>query len=325
MNYKVSLILPVYNVEKYLRQCIDSIISQSYENKEIILVDDGSKDNSPKICDEYSEKFDYIKVIHKENGGLSSARNEGIKYATGDYIIFVDSDDFIENNSLVRIMENINKNPVDVAFLEAQKVFTDGKTQPLGDGFLREFVKGKSKEEVLKYLATLPKYPAAAWSKIIKKDLFYSGRDMFFKEGLVSEDLDWCFNLILNAKTFDCYNFTYYNYRQGRKDSITNTIKLKNLADLMYTFNKWQNEAEKLNDTEKKFVLYELAYEYPIILSVYAKVKDKDKKKYYKDLKNGVKFLKLRKEKKYKLIELFITLFGIKFTGKLLNLYLNVR
>ena len=88
------VIIPVYKVEKYLRQCVDSVINQKLNNIEIILVDDGSPDACPQICDEYQEKYDYVKVIHKPNGGLSSARNAGIEAATGDYLIFMDSDDW---------------------------------------------------------------------------------------------------------------------------------------------------------------------------------------------------------------------------------------
>ena len=93
-DIKISIVIPVYNVEKYLQECVDSVVKQSYKNIEIILVDDGSKDNSPKLCDELAKTDDRIKVIHKENGGLSSARNAGMKVITGDYFVFLDSDDY---------------------------------------------------------------------------------------------------------------------------------------------------------------------------------------------------------------------------------------
>ncbi|HFI0794571.1 TPA: glycosyltransferase family 2 protein [Streptococcus suis] len=96
----VSVIVPVYNVEKYLVQCIDSIINQTYQNLEIILVNDGSTDNSGKICDEYAKKDSRIKVIHKENGGLSDARNKGLDFMTGEYVTLVDSDDYLEHNCI---------------------------------------------------------------------------------------------------------------------------------------------------------------------------------------------------------------------------------
>ena len=99
MEYKISVIIPVYNVEDYIRQSIDSVLNQTYKNLEIILVDDGSKDNSGKICDEYKNVDERIKVIHKINSGVSSARNVGIDIATGKYIMFLDSDDFLEKNA----------------------------------------------------------------------------------------------------------------------------------------------------------------------------------------------------------------------------------
>ncbi len=111
---KVSVIVPVYNVEKYLHRCVDSIISQTYENLEIILVDDGSPDNSGKICDEYAKKDNRIQVVHKSNGGISSARNAGIKTSTGDYIVYVDSDDWLEKNAIEMLHKTIIDENVDL-------------------------------------------------------------------------------------------------------------------------------------------------------------------------------------------------------------------
>ncbi|MBR2883464.1 MAG: glycosyltransferase family 2 protein [Clostridia bacterium] len=111
----VSIIVPVYNVEKYIHQCIDSIINQTYKNIEIILVDDGSPDNCGKICDEYAEKDSRIKVIHKENGGLSDARNHGIDAATGDWLMFVDSDDWLHNHTVEKLHDAVNRYGVSVS------------------------------------------------------------------------------------------------------------------------------------------------------------------------------------------------------------------
>lgn len=107
MNKLVSVIVPIYNVEKYLRRCIDSIINQTYRNIEVILIDDGSLDNCPKICDDYKKLDNRIKAIHKKNGGLSSARNNGIELSTGDYLLFVDSDDYLTNNAIETMLKKI--------------------------------------------------------------------------------------------------------------------------------------------------------------------------------------------------------------------------
>lgn len=112
---KISII-PVYNVEKYIEQCVESILGQDYDKREIVLVDDGSTDTSGSICDVYAAKYENVIVIHKENGGLSDARNVGLAKATGDYILFVDADDFIEKNSLSSIVEIVNANSVDAVF-----------------------------------------------------------------------------------------------------------------------------------------------------------------------------------------------------------------
>ena len=119
---KLSVIIPIYNVEKYLDRCIKSICNQTYENLEIILVDDGSTDGSPEMCDQYVEKDKRIKVIHKQNGGLSDARNVGLEYATGQYIFFCDSDDYVERDLISECMESISKDSIDILIFAISKI-----------------------------------------------------------------------------------------------------------------------------------------------------------------------------------------------------------
>lgn len=122
---KISVIVPVYNTEKYLEQCIDSIINQSYKNLEIILVDDGATDNSPQICDSYATRDERIKVIHKKNEGVSVARNTGIKMATGDYLAFVDSDDMLNSVTYEKLMNNALQNNADISICDFSDYVTD--------------------------------------------------------------------------------------------------------------------------------------------------------------------------------------------------------
>lgn len=123
----ISVVVPVYNVEKYLRQCIDSILSQTYKNIELILVDDGSPDNCGAICDEYQKKYNNIKVIHKENAGLGMARNSGLEIATGDFVYFLDSDDYIADDEIEKMYNAIVANGVDVAITGYTSVNDEGK------------------------------------------------------------------------------------------------------------------------------------------------------------------------------------------------------
>ena len=138
-DYLISIIIPVYNVEKYLRKCLDSIINQTYKKLEIILIDDGSTDNSGKICEEYAKKDDRIIVIHKENAGVSSARNRGIELANGKYIGFIDSDDWIEENMYETLYQNLLQFDVDISMCNYSIIRNHKKTfhkHDLEDGIL---------------------------------------------------------------------------------------------------------------------------------------------------------------------------------------------
>lgn len=323
-KYKVSIVVPVYNVEKYLLQCVESIISQNYSNKEIILVNDGSTDNSAQICDEYAKKYSEIKVVHKENGGLSDARNEGMRAAEGDYVLFIDSDDFIESGSLNKIMEVANSTFADVIFLEAYKYYDDGKSISMNDGITEEGVSGKSKEEVFEFLMQCPKFPAAAWSKLLNRNLL-AKKNISFEKGLLSEDIDWCLKLLCSAESFAYCREKYYNYRQAREGSITNSIGEKNINDLIYILKKWVKLAEDYNEYEKKLILCELAYEYPIILAGYGGLEKRQKEKYRQELKNLKWILKYKNGIRYTVIKLLCGIIGTDLTGKFLNFYLKHR
>lgn len=233
----ISVIIPVYNVEKYLNQCINSVLNQGVKDIEIILINDGSTDNSGKICDEYAIKDNRIKVIHKENGGLSDARNSGINLAKGKYLLFLDSDDYWMEDSLFKIYD-IAKKDTDIVFLTAAKFFD--KSNIIEDTFEcldKDKIKNKTKEQVFNYLAQTDKFPVSACTKLIKRDLIVENQ-LFFEKGLLSEDIDWSTRLLLKANTFDVCDVDFYVYRKQRDESITDSIKLKNVKDLLYIIKK---------------------------------------------------------------------------------------
>jgi len=323
MNLRTSIIVPIYNVEKYLHKCVESIINQNYKDIELILVDDGSPDNCPVICDEYAEKYDFIKVIHKENGGLSDARNAGIKAATGDYVLFVDSDDFIEPGSISVIMQVAEERNADIVFLEAQKCFNNGSTVPLGDGVTEAGVREKAKAEALTFLAHCPKFPGSACTKLIKRSLLSD--ELFFERGLLSEDIDWSLKLILKAESFDYCGTMYYNYRKEREGSITITAGLKNFRDILYILKKWAEISETYADAEKLFILSQLAYECSILIMLYSKLCKADKRLYKKKLENLLWLLDYRSGIRYSGVKKLCTILGFNVTSNLLSLYLKTR
>lgn len=171
----ISVIVPVYNVEKYIHRCVDSILNQTYRNLEIILVDDGSPDNCGKICDKYAEADPRVKVIHQKNAGLSEARNAGINIAAGEYIAFVDSDDYIEQNMYETMYSELILNKADICVCQWQYEFSDGK-QVVDINNIDSEIYGKMKAEKFAEFFYRGSYEngvvCAAWNKLYKADVF---------------------------------------------------------------------------------------------------------------------------------------------------------
>ena len=183
-NPKISIIIPVYNVEQYLMQCLDSVVNQTYKNLEIILVNDGSTDNSGKICDEYNLKDSRIKVVHKENGGISSARNEGLKLSTGSYVAFVDADDYLEKQYIEKLVET----DADIAVCSFYKEypFNSEKNIIINKKTL------KTKDEFIYDILSFQKALGCAWGKLFNTK-FLKENNIFFNENLkVAEDAEFC-------------------------------------------------------------------------------------------------------------------------------------
>ncbi len=183
MDKKISVIVPVYKVEKYLARCVDSIIDQTYKNLEIILVDDGSPDGCGAMCDEYAKKDERIKVIHKENGGLSSARNAGLDIATGDYIAFVDSDDRITPDAYENLLKALDGKSDAIANFMYEREMESGETFP-------SVVPHKNDEiiSVENYIGELMMHvgDVSACTKLFPKGVISGVR---FAEGFLNEDL----------------------------------------------------------------------------------------------------------------------------------------
>ncbi|MDY4576590.1 MAG: glycosyltransferase family A protein [Anaerobutyricum hallii] len=212
-----SIIVPVYNVANYLDKAIESILSQTISRDvyEVILVDDGSTDNSGIKCDTWRNKNpDLIKVIHKENGGLGFARNSGLEMASGEYIIFLDSDDYwIDNDALGRFVSTIKKDDPDVIVFK--NCIYDEET-----GLVKEPKKDRKEKIRLEDAVKLEYFDFSAWNKVVKKSLLVNN-NINFKKG-ISEDMLWSYKILLCAKKISfCLEKSVYAYRKGRSGSLT--------------------------------------------------------------------------------------------------------
>lgn len=209
----ISVIIPVYNVEKYISECLESLINQTYKNLEIILINDGSRDNSGAICDKYKEKDSRIKVIHKENGGVSLARNSGLEIAKGDYIAFVDGDDYLDKEYFEKLLKILKEKQVEIVLCGFNKVY-DNNTEKV--------TKGKNlvmrKEEFLKDILNVQGGAGIVHSKLWKKEAMQGIK--FDKEIKIGEDSFFCIQAVKNVNNVYVLDEALYNYRFNNTSAV---------------------------------------------------------------------------------------------------------
>ncbi len=243
MEELISVIVPVYNVEDYLQRCIDSILCQTYKKLEIILVDDGSTDNSGKICDDNAKIDSRILVIHKVNGGLSDARNAGIKNSNGKYISFIDSDDYIREDYIQYLYSNLKENDADVSIGDIQLVFPNSKIENKKE---KNSLVVLNKIDLLKNMLYGGAYYISACSKLYKKSLF---DDILFPFGKIHEDVWTLYKIYDNCEKIVCGSAKIYNYII-RDNSITNSSFSNKDNDLITATDAMCDYLKKYNELD---------------------------------------------------------------------------
>lgn len=324
----LSFVIPVYNVETYLEACLDSILSQTPEACELVLVDDGATDASGAICDRYAERCPIVKVIHKENGGLSSARNAGLAVAEGKYVTFVDSDDKLFPDSVAALLDWIRTEDADLCFLRASKLFPSGKLIDLNEGIVRSELRGKPREAAIGHLATRPKYPGYAWAKLFRR-AFLMEHDLHFPyDRRFSEDLGFIRDCILCAERFDVLDVPFYQYRQSRTGSITQKGSAKNFYDLLLFITE---SAQRLTvdrqakDALSGDVMSFAAYEYFVLLLTYCNIPKADKPAAFREFAAYRWVLQYAKSAKIKAVARICSVCGMRFTAFLTMIYRRVQ
>ena len=257
----ISIIVPIYKVEKYLKKCIDSILQQSYHNLEIILVDDGSPDNCGRICDEYRKRDNRIVVIHKKNGGVADARNTGISAAKGEYIGFVDPDDCLHKDMYKILFNNIVKYNADISICGFSSVDEEKKAIGKPKEFNSE-IKIFSKEESLENLLLEKDYTNHLWNKLYRKQLFMN-KSITFPKGKIWEDVAVSYLLFEESKRVVYQNTELYYYIQRNKSIVSDMTlaKIKTLGNIIterndYLQNKYQNLKDAIKIDEGKYIKY---------------------------------------------------------------------
>ena len=331
----LSIIIPVYNVEKYLKQCLESVLACDLQNAEIILVNDGSNDTSCDICNAYAQRQSNIILINQKNGGLSKARNTGIKASHGEYILFLDSDDFVTKDSLEECYEFI---------LKSYKQDDRQGFDMIVNDFYRCSENGKIFAETLQipkqldedYLSEFVSTKGCYWNawRVIYKKQFLLNNDLWFKEGYLCEDIDFTTRALLCRGKMIFVHMPYYCYRMGRADSIMNVVSYHRvysivtiIEDLEVRLDDFVNQqiANPILATAKDKKYYSkqnlkaisvavkdrLSLEYIFSLTAIYEVPEKDKYKTVELFKDSIGVLKYS-HGTAEIFSRYISIFGIK-------------
>ena len=280
----ISVVIPVYNTEKYLDKCIESILTQKYNELELILIDDGSTDGSPKICDYYSEIDSRVRTFHQKNCGAASAVNTGISLSKGEYIVVVDCDDYIDGS----LLDEVNKLTNDTPDLIIYRFCKFDDNAVYNESFNFDGIRNDENiDEKIKQLVKHDAFYCSWWSKAVRRS-FLVDNEILINPDLFVCDIDWYYRVILKAKTLKMVNKPLYFYRQ-REGSVTAECKIRSLEDSVYTISNITSAlSDDKNETNKKdAILNATAKNYCNTLLLYFRIKDKKKKRYYNYLRSN--------------------------------------
>lgn len=284
----ISVIIPVYNAEKYLHQCLESVLSQTYKNIEIILIDDGSKDSSGAICDDYASKYPFIRAIHKRNGGASSARNVGIDNATGKYIFFLDSDDWIEHDALEKLIVAANQENADLVFCEATTIDEDSGITLKGNYNYKSKYSTDVPYNIMQKMMKNKEFHVVIWLLLLEKSIF-DNNNLRFKEGIIYEDMIISYQFFCLARRAAHVDQNLY-FRRYRANSVMTSKKTeKNFVSAATVYDEVSSFFEGL-PKENKPTDHIVRCSFNV-LSIYREMPKQIRKKYkseFKRIKNDI-------------------------------------
>ena len=290
---KLSIVIPVYNVKQYLPSCVQSVLAQTYQDMQVILVNDGSTDLSGVLCNQLAQQDSRIQVVHKLNGGLSDARNAGLRVATGEYVAFLDSDDvYLFNDGLEQLMALAQAEQPDVLLFQAVDVYPHHQT--VRKAYDVEYMATHSGTEVFAQLVRTQSFNMSACFQLIRRDLLEQNQ-IYFEKGLLSEDVDWSLRLWKHVSKVRAMNLPLYGY-QHREGSISTTYTIRNLRSYERIFAKVvQLYNDRLVDAHTELywqtVMGYLAQMYTNCLYNYGQLSIQERKDNYYILKDYVLLL----------------------------------
>lgn len=314
-----SFVVPCYNVQDYLNECVKSILEQTYHNYEVILVDDGSTDLTAQLCDQWMRSDERIYSYHKKNGGLSDARNYGLEKAKGDYIIFVDSDDFISKSTLSYFSDCIQKSYPDVLLTRLTEYYGKGNIVEQDmemDSFFKDSI---SPEKALLWDMIKSKSSWPAPKKIVSRKFLLKYKLQFLK-GFLHEDMDWSSRVMIHAETFEVCTKSWYYHRMKRQGSITNTISSKRLTDVIEMAARliYGKEIRCASNKRREIISNRIMRSVYPILSFYGKLTKEEKARVIECCIKYKKIFRIAPNRKYKIFVFCVRILGFRISLSLL-------
>lgn len=319
---RFSVIVPVYNIEKYLPSCIDSVISQSFHDYELILIDDGSTDSSGLICDSYAQKDKRIKVIHKSNSGPSEARNKGIEIAAGKYIIFLDGDDQLSDGALKVINDSIEDN-IDIFFF-THNLLADNEIRLSKIKYDKENIKIKNMSDKLDLIFLQNNINNwSIWNKVYLTQFIKENNFLHDINAYGCEDFDWVLKTIFCCNYVKAFNKPIINYRIDNYASITHTKHYKRLDNFLNYIIKWNTALDSINidEKDKQKIKEVFSRQYVSIIGYYCLFDKSEKRKIRNKIKQSKYFFYQSNLKEVKIIKLLYNVLGLTITSKLIAFY----
>jgi len=323
----LSVIIPVYNAERYLDDCLESIKKQTFTDFEIIIVDDGSTDESPRICDKHAEEDERIRVIHVSNGGPSKARNIGFSKARGEYIYCIDNDDYISTCDYFQsIHDSLSQMPVDLLQTGAAYI-KGGASAPS-----KTLTFSRLEDEtilhpglVLSVVLTGVNYETSCWTKVIRRE-FLLEHKLFFDETLTVEDFDWNMRMLPVLTSYNLLPVTDYVhvYRKGSITSATGERNFKNCLDQVMTIRRWSERFvadSRMDKNLKDGLLSFICYQYLITLGKCVTLAPKHRREIFRNLKELRYILNYARGRKTRLVMWFERFFGFRALTFLMEIY----
>ena len=315
-----SIIVPVYQAQKVISKCIDGVTSQSCSDWELILVNDGSKDESLKICEEYSARDFRIQVISQQNCGAAAARNNGVEHAIGDYILFLDSDDYWEDVEALDMLRNQLRNECDICLYGCWDEYPDGKRIQSRGNYCKEAFLSGGKKTILDSLIVSNQFPGSCWIMAIKRKLL-TDNSISFVVGHRAEDVDWIIQIIRCAEKICFIDKSFYVYKKNQINSITGTAGLKSIQDILMTLSKWTPVNENEKDQESYNALKDyMAYMFFTTIVIYGTLSREDRHKAKIAYSETYVCLKGLMNKRNRILGLLYSVVGLDATASIIKL-----